>query len=154
MQRKPTARPSLIMYAGGSAPLQPPPPPSSPSPSPILTHPPSSSPTHLPPSPYSPSFVTSDSPSSYTHTSHPHSTPYHPHAPQSHPHTHPLPLSPSFSSFTTLPLHTLASIPSHHQCGGSGSVEFVSFPWIRICIRIKNGWIRNPDPYQMIENIK
>ena len=36
------------------------------------------------------------------------------------------------------------------QCGGSGSVESVSFPWIQI--RIKNGWIRNPDPdpYQMI----
>ena len=32
------------------------------------------------------------------------------------------------------------------QCGGSGSVESVSFPWIRI--RIKK-WL-DPDPYQMI----
>ena len=35
-----------------------------------------------------------------------------------------------------------------NQCGGSGSVESVSFPWIRI--RIKKAWIRNQDPYQII----
>ena len=34
------------------------------------------------------------------------------------------------------------------QCGGSGSVESISFPWIRI--RIKK-WL---DPTKTIENIK
>ena len=49
------------------------------------------------------------------------------------------------------------------QCGGSGSVESASFPWIRIRIRIKkwldpkSGSVSNdtdPDPSKTIENIK
>ena len=47
------------------------------------------------------------------------------------------------------------------QCGGSGSVESVSFPWIRIRIKKwldpESGSVSNdtdPDPTKTIENIK
>ena len=47
------------------------------------------------------------------------------------------------------------------QCGGSGSVESISFPWIRIRIKKlldpESGSVSNytdPDPTKTIENIK
>ena len=50
---------------------------------------------------------------------------------------------------------------TYWQCGGSGSVESVSFPWIRIRIKKwldpESGSVSNdtdPDPTKTIENIK
>ena len=61
----------------------------------------------------------------------------------------------------TAGLYTVAetALTYKQQCGGSGSVESVSFPWIRIkkLLEPESGSVSNdtdPDPSKTIENIK